>query len=37
MQPIEKGMVGMLNEQDGLYTLILRGQVDGKALSLIHI
>ncbi len=31
VQPIEKGMVGMLNEQDGLYTLILRGQVDGKA------
>lgn len=31
VQPIERGMVGMLNEQDGLYTLILRGQVDGKA------
>ena len=31
VQPIERGMIGMLNEQDGLYTLILRGQVDGKA------
>ena len=31
VQPIERGMVSMLNEQDGLYTLILRGQVDGKA------
>ena len=30
VQPIERGMVSMLNEQDGLYTLILRGQVDGK-------
>ena len=25
VQPIERGMVSMLNEQDGLYTLILRG------------
>ena len=30
VQPIERGMVSMLNEQDGLYTLILRGQMDGK-------
>ena len=30
VQPIERGMVSMLNDQDGLYTLILRGQVDGK-------
>ena len=25
VQPIERGMIGMLNEQDGLYTQILRG------------
>ena len=31
VQPIERGMIGMLNEQDGLYTQILRGVVDGKA------
>lgn len=31
VQPIERGLVGKLNEQDGLYTQILRGQVDGKA------
>ncbi len=33
VQPIERGMIGMLNEQDGLYTQILRGQVDGKAMK----
>ncbi|MBQ2833656.1 MAG: tagaturonate reductase, partial [Clostridia bacterium] len=31
VQPIERGMIGMLNEQDGLYTQILRGVVEGKA------
>ena len=30
VQPIEKGLVSVLNEQDGLYTLILRGVVDGQ-------
>ncbi|MBQ4265457.1 MAG: tagaturonate reductase, partial [Clostridia bacterium] len=33
VQPIERGMIGMLNEQDGLYTQILRGQVDGQAMK----
>lgn len=33
VQPIEKGLVSTLNEQDGLYTLILRGQADGKAMK----
>ena len=30
VQPIEMGMVDMLNEQDGLYTLYLRGLKNGK-------
>ncbi|WP_374165791.1 tagaturonate reductase [Arcticibacter sp. MXS-1] len=34
VQPIDKGMVNMLNEQDGLYTLNLRGYKDGKAESI---
>ena len=33
VQPIERGMIGMLSEQDCLYTQILRGQVDGKAMK----
>lgn len=33
VQPIDKGMVQMLNEQDGLYTLYLRGLKNGKAES----
>ena len=33
VQPIERGMIGMLNAQDGLYTQILRGQVDGKPMK----
>jgi tagaturonate reductase len=33
VQPIDKGMVTMLNEQDGLYTLYLRGLKNGKAES----
>src|SRR5919107_6342901 len=33
VQPIDKGMVNMLNEQDGLYTLYLRGLKNGKAES----
>src|SRR5215203_217585 len=31
--PIDKGMVNMLNEQDGLYTIYLRGLKNGKAES----
>ncbi|HSC53317.1 MAG TPA: tagaturonate reductase [Phnomibacter sp.] len=34
VQPIDKGMVDMLNEQDGLYTLYLRGLKNGKAESI---
>ncbi|MDR3564006.1 MAG: tagaturonate reductase [Negativicutes bacterium] len=30
VQPIAQGMVAKLNEQDGLYTLLLRGLQDGK-------
>jgi tagaturonate reductase len=33
VQPIDRGMVNMLNEQDGLYTLYLRGLKNGKAES----
>ena len=30
VQPIAEGLAGKLNEQDGLYTLLLRGLQDGK-------
>jgi tagaturonate reductase len=33
VQPIEQGLVKMLNNQDGLYTLYLNGIKDGKAIS----
>src|ERR1051325_5769729 len=33
VQPIDKGMVNMLNEQDGLYTIYLRGLKNGEASS----
>lgn len=33
VQPIENGLVNMLNEQDGLYTLFLNGIVDGKEVQ----
>jgi tagaturonate reductase len=33
VQPIDKGMVNLLNEQDGLYTIYLRGLKKGKAES----
>ncbi len=33
VQPIEKGLIELLNEQEGLYTLYLNGIKDGKALS----
>lgn len=33
VQPLDKGMVNMLNEQDGLYTVYLRGLKNGKAES----
>jgi tagaturonate reductase len=34
VQPIERGLVDVLNEQDGLYTLILRGLQGGKVVEL---
>ena len=45
VQPINKGLIKTLNDQDGLYTLYLNGIRNGKAiseheiidLSLIHI
>jgi len=33
VQPIEQGLVEMLNDQDGLYTLYLNGIKNGKAIS----
>ncbi len=33
VQPIEMGMVDMLNGQDGLYTVYLRGLVNGEVVS----
>lgn len=33
VQPIERGMVDVLNEQDGLYTLILRGLQGGRVVE----
>lgn len=33
VQPIEKGMVSVLNEQDGLYTLFRKGIREGKAVE----
>ncbi|QZT36666.1 tagaturonate reductase [Halosquirtibacter xylanolyticus] len=33
IQPIDRGMVDMLNDQDGLYTLYLRGLQNGEAKS----
>jgi tagaturonate reductase len=33
VQPLESGLVDLLNEQDGLYTLYLRGIADGKTVN----
>ncbi|WP_020526815.1 tagaturonate reductase [Flexithrix dorotheae] len=33
VQPIDRGLVDMLNDQDGLYTLYLNGIKNGKAVS----
>lgn len=33
VQPIERGMIGMLNDQDGLYTLFLKGIQKGKVIQ----
>ena len=37
VQPIEKGMVDMLNEQDGLYHLNLQGIDEGKAVDSLEM
>ena len=37
VQPIEKGMVEWLNEQDGLYHLNLQGLLDGKPVDSIDL
>ena len=37
VQPIEKGMVGWLNEQDGLYHLNLQGLLDGKPVDSVDL
>lgn len=33
IQPIEKGLIDMLNGQDGLYTLFLQGMKEGKSVE----
>ncbi|MCR5733718.1 MAG: tagaturonate reductase [Lachnospiraceae bacterium] len=33
VQPIDKGLAGMINEQEGLYTLFLRGQENGQKVN----
>lgn len=33
VQPIEQGMVNMLNDQDGLYTLFIKGLVKGEEIQ----
>ena len=37
VQPIEKGMVGWLNEQDGLYHLNLQGLLDGQPVDSVDL
>jgi tagaturonate reductase len=37
VQPIAEGLAGMINDQDGLYTLLLRGLQDGKATEIKDI
>ena len=37
MQPIDRGMVDMLNEQDGLYHLNLQGILDGKPVDSVDL
>ena len=37
IQPIEKGTIAELNEQDGLYTIIQRGLQDGKPVNKTEI
>jgi tagaturonate reductase len=37
VQPIDRGMVNMLNDQDGLYTLFMRGIKKGKEIQDIEL
>lgn len=37
VQPIEKGMIDTLNEQDGLYTLVLKGLRNGTSVKETHL
>lgn len=37
VQPIEKGMVDLLNKQDGLYTLFMKGVKKGKEIQEIEL
>lgn len=37
VQPIDKGLVNLLNEQDGLYTLFLKGVKDGNIIQEKHL
>jgi tagaturonate reductase len=37
VQPIDRGMVNVLNEQDGLYTLFMNGIVKGKEIQDIEL
>ena len=37
VQPIERGLADMINEQDGLYTLLLRGLSGGERIERTRI
>ncbi|MCB0473391.1 MAG: tagaturonate reductase, partial [Flavobacteriaceae bacterium] len=37
VQPIDRGLVNMLNDQEGLYTLFLRGVKEGKVIEEKHL
>ena len=37
VQPIEHGLIDLLNKQDGLYTLYLNGIKNGQAISETHL
>ncbi|RED47478.1 tagaturonate reductase [Seonamhaeicola aphaedonensis] len=37
VQPIDKGLIPVLNEQDGLYTLFMRGLKNGKAVNEVEL
>lgn len=37
VQPIDRGLISMLNEQDGLYTLFMKGVTKGKEIQEIEL